>query len=1276
MFISEAFKQDTLSKNTKIIPLVIIEKYISGGDPYVSGETGEEGTTAIIIDRFGFSTNNIELIESAPVGGVAEPRIYFKPLLMGLPKLKESIDVKTGKYKISSVTLNLNNYEYGTSRISDLFTNNLLLNEIVSIHLKSQSCTTITPSVRNVNTSLRQKDCATIYVGKIRRVTHTDEKVTIQLEDLTEQKIHKDLPSEYLGTTDNNPDKYKNKPIPMIYGHVENSPLVGETRDGRMTFIPDYKDIYSINDSYFYIEEQTWLNGGIKIYDEGYVNLLRMVQNVFVVNEFTDDDEEDLNDEYAYFDVDNVESFRQYSINNDNSISFQSGGLWSVDRIQGLKSGKPNVVNFLRTEAEIYENDNLEFIDNNDYQTITDNNNATNIIEDDEKPLFKVYPYAHYYNADVKSHYVLRWEIAPYGSKFHRLVNTSINNYKLPVRGDANLPSGLGLWDYNRPHLFIAPDSLSAGTGNNITLQNIRTYFQFFNGFSGTPEFLSHIPEQDIFGINQYPDVRSLFTMSANHGNDTYNLTNGWNNTDLLNHGNIGYTWNPDAPIKFKTYRVPTHTSPYIDIDGLPMLRFHEGKHSLLHAKAPLNFYCIDFLLVGYSDTTDVPSNTGEYFKFIIEANINEIDYTTIVEYDDAHSQDYYGDVTGRIDEDILSLSHADDFLFQRDYLENPIDILRHILTEELGITNFDEEEYEQAWQEHSGWMFAFSVKDKINSKKLIEDISNSTMSFPRLKNNGKFGFVTIEISYDENHYNNAVTINEIDILSYNYSLTSPEDVVSKLDLNYGYDYGAGDYLEVYKASDYPFTDMEIDENQPVLKFNGIENSEDNKVVFDSKYIQDFATAWKLKQRKYLNEKLAHLIIDLKLPLNYSEIEVGTLIKFPKDKVINGVKAYGMDYTNPIAHGGLVRLPLFLVTSVDRGLDSISISCYHLHWLAEPSYNYDNPYLAFEGDIFWNDTNFPNINWTDPMYNEVDTGNFEPYEPAPFIEFLIGNDSSFMHDETQFQSSYSREFIITDTTIGTEYLPNYPLSFSLRDNFENMFGLSRLGMSDWESLIPSINSDGSGYGSITNGYGNNNVGGFIGMEIRMTNGYGTPDKILSLRNIAGTEFDSDVYDPLTTIIPDNITPSTTELKLGWVFYHCDNNWNYTSIHGSGNYVIDDNLLQAIYPTTSGGDIIQDPNTFNYNMVLYPYYSPVQNMTLTYSTALESSLLISSDPSDALGDFNLDGSVSVLDLVGMVSYIMGNIGANEQQLLNADINDDEIVDILDVIQLTNIINENQ
>ena len=42
--------------------------------------------------------------------------------------------------------------------------------------------------------------------------------------------------------------------------------------------------------------------------------------------------------------------------------------------------------------------------------------------------------------------------------------------------------------------------------------------------------------------------------------------------------------------------------------------------------------------------------------------------------------------------------------------------------------------------------------------------------------------------------------------------------------------------------------------------------------------------------KKYLNEKVPHLIISLKLPLHYSEVEVGTLIKFPKDELIDGIK--------------------------------------------------------------------------------------------------------------------------------------------------------------------------------------------------------------------------------------------------------------------------------------------------------------------------------------------------------------------------------------------------
>ena len=167
MFISQSFKQDVLSKNTKIIPIVIIEKFI----------------TDDLYDYSGFSTDNLEISKSD--GG----SIYFKPLLMSLPKLKESIDITTGRYKISSVTLNFSNVEYNGVRMSDMFTNSMMINETVSIHLKSQSCTTITPSLRDVSNDLKNNDCAVLYAGKIRDISHTDEKLTIRLEDYTEQKI-------------------------------------------------------------------------------------------------------------------------------------------------------------------------------------------------------------------------------------------------------------------------------------------------------------------------------------------------------------------------------------------------------------------------------------------------------------------------------------------------------------------------------------------------------------------------------------------------------------------------------------------------------------------------------------------------------------------------------------------------------------------------------------------------------------------------------------------------------------------------------------------------------------------------------------------------------------------------------------------------------------------------------------------------------------------------------------------------------------------------------
>lgn len=241
MFTSDSFKQDVRSNNTKIVPIVVLEKKMLD-------EIGEGFAATIEEYReyYGFSTNNLEI-------NTSEETIYCKPILLGLPKLKESIDIDKSKYKISSVTLNFSNVEYNGSRMSDLFTNKMLMNETVSIYLKSQSCTTLTTNFEKMVNGEEDSDtdCAVLYVGKIRKISHTDEKFTMQLEDFSDIKMQRDLPQESLDDSVRVPDKYKNKPIPMVYGDMPNAPLVARFDGNKLKFMADNKEINQVRESSF-----------------------------------------------------------------------------------------------------------------------------------------------------------------------------------------------------------------------------------------------------------------------------------------------------------------------------------------------------------------------------------------------------------------------------------------------------------------------------------------------------------------------------------------------------------------------------------------------------------------------------------------------------------------------------------------------------------------------------------------------------------------------------------------------------------------------------------------------------------------------------------------------------------------------------------------------------------------------------------------------------------------------------------------------------------------
>jgi len=60
---------------------------------------------------------------------------------------------------------------------------------------------------------------------------------------------------------------------------------------------------------------------------------------------------------------------------------------------------------------------------------------------------------------------------------------------------------------------------------------------------------------------------------------------------------------------------------------------------------------------------------------------------------------------------------------------------------------------------------------------------------------------------------------------------------------------------------------------------------------------------------------------------------------------------------------------------------------------------------------------------------------------------------------------------------------------------------------------------------------------------------------------------------------------------------------------------------------------------------------------------------------AVGDVNGDGQVNVIDVVQLISFILGNTSPSENEVATADLNSDGLLNILDVVALISIILSN-
>ena len=178
--LSDKFNLDTQSKNTSITPLIVIDN-----DIYIS-----------------------------TVKGLFDNDIFWEDRGLKISTLNDTIDLSSKKLQINKFSFTLSNFPINGERFSDLVYEKGLVNKEVKAFYKTQSCSSI-------------DDCLQIFEGRIKRFSHDSGQVKIEVEDLTEGKLKKEVPISTTGFGSNvYSDKYKNVPIPIVYGEVDRAPAI------------------------------------------------------------------------------------------------------------------------------------------------------------------------------------------------------------------------------------------------------------------------------------------------------------------------------------------------------------------------------------------------------------------------------------------------------------------------------------------------------------------------------------------------------------------------------------------------------------------------------------------------------------------------------------------------------------------------------------------------------------------------------------------------------------------------------------------------------------------------------------------------------------------------------------------------------------------------------------------------------------------------------------------------------------------------------------------
>ena len=624
------------------------------------------------------------------------------------------------------------------------------------------------------------------------------------------------------------------------------------------------------------------------------------------------------------------------------------------------------------------------------------------------------------------------------------------------------------------------------------------------------------------------------------------------------------------------------------------------------------------------------------------------------------------------------------------------------IYTEILSELDFDEELINTVSNDIELGQYAFTIDKKINSKKLIEELSQSTPLYPYFKD-GQFRVKSIKwkdsegSGYKFSDVFPSKRIKAEDVINYKYDRTKVEKVYTKVNVKYHYDYGLKDFTK--ETGD--ITPNESGDSMSEYTNETFGGGFDQEFVFESKYIRYEETATNLA--KYLAGLHAnqHNIINLTLPLNYLTFELGDIVGF--DKLIQDRKMFGEDYTKMEVRNSQEILPIFFVNKIKKSLDKVEISLYQLHNFSDNSYVEEE--IPEEPDIVFGCLDDQAINFNSLANTSQDVGNFgacffpieivPPEIISPVNNHVIPIEIDEIIDEPETILSANRVVRIVLWSEGTIRIYFHPDDNLFNENITSLqqgdsinINFSYEEETDIQEILDLINDSGvhEVYGLTYSSTVNiltlySNTFTFTGDS--SANFYFSANDLNVVISTMPSEPIQEEVNPSLNIIwnrSNNIHEYIPELDVNTIndayykvfIYSQTGSLIYQSTIIQENEVEDFqfnhiiNLGQIGLPQNESVQVvIQAINSSMYNNQSIYSNSPTTEFTLIWGEDDEET-----DTTIIGGDVNLDGFINVVDIIALINHILGVAVLNEEMLLEADISEDGYVNVTDIVQIVN------